>query len=195
MEDEENKGCFLRLYIGASSYQIGTQFPLRNFPLSLDKMESLSLDVGQYAEAVAERLAILHWGAGIDARDMEFVLGGSRAEEERERSSVWVWVLDFNQCGGIEMDERGVEMAAMAFWDNDLYFPCPNMMEEKDMQLWEFFRERYFEISERIVNGEDKEVNDLRRSFLRGWQRSGRGGRRAGFPMLHDHTTEGTAEM
>jgi hypothetical protein len=37
-------------------------------------MEVLDLDVKLYAETTAEALALIHWGAQIDAIDVEFVL-------------------------------------------------------------------------------------------------------------------------
>jgi hypothetical protein len=50
-------------------------FSLRNFCLFLDQIEDLALDPSEYAEAMADALAIMHWSAGIDANDVEFVLG------------------------------------------------------------------------------------------------------------------------
>jgi hypothetical protein len=47
-------------------------------------MDELDLDAKEYAEAIAEGLAILHWGAGVDGREVEFVLG-SRGYVRRER--------------------------------------------------------------------------------------------------------------
>ena len=180
-EDGANRDCLLRIYMGAKSYSAGSEFSLRNFPLSLDKMEELRLDVRQYAEAVAEGLAVLHWGARVNGRDVEFVLGLSRGDEvgaKREggngvkeekgekRRCVWVWVLDFNQCESIEMNERGAEMAVWAFWDNDPYFPRPEMGEGKSGGLWEVFRRCYEEVSGRILEGEEEVVKALPGLFL-----------------------------
>ena len=43
-------------------------------------MEVLNLDVKSYAEAMAEALALMHWGARTDANDVEFVLAPPREE-------------------------------------------------------------------------------------------------------------------
>lgn len=184
-EDEENRDCLLRLYLGTGLPIVGptpslsaspnVQFSLRNFPLCLNKTESLGLDAKPYAEAIAEGIAILHWGAGIDARDVEFVLGSSKLlgkdqygnqdgemeVETRKGNTVWVWVLDFNQCEGIERDESGVELAARAWWDNDPYFPRAGAACGKDEELWECFRGKYEEVGRMILDGESEEVRGL----------------------------------
>lgn len=48
-----------------------------------------------------------------------------------------LWLLDFDCCGAITMDEVGMEIAALAFYRNDPYFPRPGS------QLWDVFSEHY----------------------------------------------------
>lgn len=78
--------CLVRPYLGRR-FRYGQQgpstskfqrFSLRNAPLHIDQMRSLGLDAKAYAETMAEALAIMHWSAGIDANDVEFVLAPPR---------------------------------------------------------------------------------------------------------------------
>lgn len=103
-------------------------FTLRNYNLCLDQMLELNLPVTTFAETMGEALAIIHWGANVDAYDIEFVLGRERAEFESDNSIALhldtedvhfmlphtgidslrrafvnrritrMWVLDFNLC-------------------------------------------------------------------------------------------------
>jgi hypothetical protein len=179
--DKKNRDCLVRIYLGARNhmgqFNTSTTFSLRNFPLSLEKMEVLSLDKLQLASSIAEALATLHWGAKIDARDVEFVLGmaprNGVEEGNIEKRAVRGWVLDFNQCADISMDENGCVKAAEAFWDNDPYYPRPGCSTSSetsnsiqstnsdgtsttagtitDEELWELFQARYLEFSGRIM--------------------------------------------
>ncbi|KAK6212109.1 hypothetical protein QIS74_10063 [Colletotrichum tabaci] len=63
--------------------------------------------------------------------------------------AVQVWLLDFNQVGGITMDEEGVDKAVRGFWDNDPYYPRPAHHEANttEVRLWEMFKEIYLTTS------------------------------------------------
>ena len=77
---EANQDCLVRPYLGRRRYHTRPSrfkaFSLRNYPLHLDQMEEIGLDTDLvlYAEIMAEALAMMHWLAGIDANDVEFVL-------------------------------------------------------------------------------------------------------------------------
>ncbi|KAF1986500.1 NAD(P)-binding protein [Aulographum hederae CBS 113979] len=105
MEDEENEDCLIRIYLGERAaasdleecdVEDGTSRKkkrvrgkvekgcLRNFPLYLDQVEGFLSAAGlegmtmqSLARSMALGLALCHWGAGNDAMDAEFVLGGS----------------------------------------------------------------------------------------------------------------------
>lgn len=82
--DARNRDCLARVYLGLRGLAGGREhsrrgFSLRNFPLTLDKIERLGLDERLLAGVNARALAVLHWEVGTDARDVEFVLGRSRA--------------------------------------------------------------------------------------------------------------------
>ena len=160
-----------RLRPGAKTY-----FGVRNFPLCLDQMEDVGLDTMAFASAMAETLALLHWEAKIDAADIEFVLGGgpclthkplSGFEQLRHLAAdtstdttesgtdgpvTHMWLLDFNQCQTIPMNEIGVDQAVKRFLDNDPYYPRPST-ESADEGLWLHFQQRYIAASRQILDG------------------------------------------
>lgn len=177
---DSNDDCLVRLYLGkrrdrTTRLRPRRFFGLRNFPLCLDQMQELRLDIKGYATAMAEALAIMHWKAKIDAADVEFVLGGAPCLTHKalpgaenftdlpvnhakivpifqlETGATHIWLLDFNQCQPISMDEQGVDQAVKRFFDNDPYYPRPQSPEVKDILLWKAFESRYLEVSEALI--------------------------------------------
>ncbi|KGO77595.1 Protein of unknown function DUF3669, zinc finger protein [Penicillium italicum] len=159
---DPNKDCLVRPYLGRrrtrkphTTSQF-TAFSLRNFPLHIDQFEELGIttsDISQYARAMAETLAIMHWVGEIDGNDIEFVLAPPyRVPFKMESDALGdhsIWVLDFDLCRRMTMDSKGVEQAAAAFWGNDPYYPRPGI--ERDILLWVVFREHYLQISEACI--------------------------------------------
>lgn len=159
LDSEPDRDCLIRLYLGRRRTQRSnttskfTAFSLRNFPLHLDQIDSLGVstsEINQYAQIMAETLAIMHWTSEIDGRDIEFVLAppSKNTPTFEMNSPIFgehsMWVLDFDCCRRMEMNSEGVTQAAAAFWRNDPYYPRP----EKDSSLWSVFRERYLQVSE-----------------------------------------------
>jgi hypothetical protein len=76
--DASNKDCLVRIYLGKRRERPNNLFfQLRNFNLHLDQMEELQLDANEFASAIGEALAVVHWACHIDGNDVEFVLGSS----------------------------------------------------------------------------------------------------------------------
>ncbi|EHY53714.1 hypothetical protein HRR83_003929 [Exophiala dermatitidis] len=153
-KNPKNRDCLVRVYLGSqrTKFQYGI---LRNMPLTLAQMHALNLPLDGFVESMAAALAMMHFGAGIDAHDVEFVLGANPANPNPDNPEVatstrlapehtdsggnrnpnlnftfrdgylQLWVLDFNQCGDITMDETGMDSAVEAYFDNDPYFPRP----------------------------------------------------------------------
>jgi Zinc finger protein len=175
--DPANHDCLIRVYLGrkretrTSGAPRQSWFALRNFKMDLLRLQDLGIDPTSFALSVAAALAGMHWHSNINARDVEFVLGGCPLEthhlkpkvadlEIKEPAStikpdgetgkaVRLWLLDFNQCRKISMDQDGVDEAVDAFYVNDPYYPRPNI----DKGLWDVFREEYLTSSSRIVGG------------------------------------------
>jgi hypothetical protein len=171
----DDDACLVRPYLGrrrrhgreatTSRFQ---RFSLRNVPLHIDQMEALGLDVSSYAETMADTLALMHWGARIDANDVEFVLAPPRgadpppstasasAFQSEYLGSHCMWILDFDCCQPLSMDEAGIEKACVAFFRNDPFYPRPDSGEAADEELWKVFKQRFLEASRRIL-GEGSE--------------------------------------
>ncbi|KAK2612008.1 hypothetical protein QQS21_001973 [Conoideocrella luteorostrata] len=173
----ENKNCLIRIYLGrreTNKNRTNLQnIRLQNFPLHVNEMEHLQLDTSYFAQVMAQTLAILHWKAGVDGNDIEFILGSSPSETEvsqlptpREiqednewslgerfaqhdfgRQSISIWLIDFNQCSTFEDNSTGLKRIVDAFFWNDPYYPQPNSTTDKDQKLWAVFSERYLNIS------------------------------------------------
>ncbi|KAK1998400.1 hypothetical protein LX36DRAFT_634413 [Colletotrichum falcatum] len=185
-DDASNAHCLVRPYLGRRKHRRGSGsdgsgprwlrlYSLRNLPLHADQMESLGLDLESYALAMADTLAFLHWSARVDANDVEFVLarGRPRAASEAEAPGFAsasagfqtaalgphsMWILDFDCCRDMTMDEAGVRRACKSFWRNDPYYPRPGSGHENDQRLWDAFEGRFLEASGRLLEGETEAV-------------------------------------
>lgn len=98
-----------RVYFGKVISEVGKDggpnrfFNSANFPLDVDRYQMIKAldhadecgypDVQEIVFGMGEMLGRLHWRAGYDARDVEFVMGGASF------SGVALFVIDFNQVG------------------------------------------------------------------------------------------------
>ncbi|KAI9761002.1 MAG: hypothetical protein M1840_002156 [Geoglossum simile] len=159
---DTNQDCLIRPYLGRRRIAPGGRgrpsrfqvFSLRNFPLHVDQMEQLGIgaDTNKYAETMAEALAMMHWYGEMDANDVEFVLAPPRNGTRYRLSNVLgdhtMWLLDFDCCRRMSMDEKGVDQAVTAFFRNDPFYPRPYQ------PLWKEFRDRYLQTSSEIISGD-----------------------------------------
>lgn len=182
MRSQSNEHCLIRPYLGRRRYhqseiEASTGGPrrqlralsLRNYPLHLDQMEQLGIDPSGYAVAMADALAFLHWVAKVDGNDVEFVLGQPGHQSDVSSSTRpggiysnnttifgphMMWILDFDLCRDISLDEEGVKKAHKAFWGNDPFFPRPGRDNPADQKLWTIFQDRYIESSAAVLHEE-----------------------------------------
>ena len=179
LAEPANHDCLVRLYLGRRGHRTlkSGEFRLRNFPLEVDDMEILGLDTSLYARVMAHSLAALHWKARVDANDVEFVLGSNPLIARRApvswqqyeelglddckisspkvdlcRSSVAIWLLDYNQCKKFGEDEAGLKLLQKGFYFNDPYYPTPISDHPKDKELWEVFKSSYLYASRILTN-------------------------------------------
>jgi hypothetical protein len=180
-------------------------FSPSNCEMYFDQMIDHELHVSFITETMADALAVLHWRAHVDARGVEFVLGGVPGDDGAsrpaldecwplERPSRWqqgqwshtsstssvidlkgqrtcMWLLGFNQCQKMAMDDDGVNKAVDAYFLNDPYYPrppqglCqlrpgalpdennPTMLLSiyEDEENWYAFRDRYLATSAKLL--------------------------------------------
>ncbi|KAK3689942.1 hypothetical protein B0T22DRAFT_378846 [Podospora appendiculata] len=202
--DPTNVDCLVRVYLGRRR-RIGApappNFALRNYNLHLDQMVDLGLPVVRYAAAMGEALADMHWGANVDAFDVEFVLGGPAADIDTasSRSRVKVadlWLLDFNLCSVFvvekvyEMEglEELVDHLVYAFFANDPYYPHPSRDDGSggrvgvvnvELLVWNAFKEEYLWRSMEIFRSQSRvarsRYGNLPAAFLDGCMEKQRG--------------------
>ena len=174
-------------------------FSLRNFKLHYDQIKAIDLDAHDLAFAMADALAVLHWHTNIDAMDIEFVLGSSPQNDQNDRRRIPIeklmtatlptstfeyvtnsdpnfaervtslWLLDFDACTDISIDEAGVQKACKAFVETDAYYPRPHSSDNSAQQLWISFGNRYITTSKKLL---DKSHQDLPAKFLHGITKS-----------------------
>ncbi|KAI9733648.1 MAG: hypothetical protein M1834_003250 [Cirrosporium novae-zelandiae] len=185
-----NRDCLVRIYLGRTRRQYERPprfFTLRNFILNLDQIQELELDAQDFARRMANALAFLHWTVHSDANDIEFVLGSFPAPSGLCRWIKWddlvklpactstrkyvegfmtrvteFWVLDFNLCNDISMDEKGVAAAVKAFLMNDPYFPRPFPERIEDGYLWETFEDQYLITSSELMDQDPSSTANMR---------------------------------
>ncbi|CEJ82777.1 hypothetical protein VHEMI02825 [[Torrubiella] hemipterigena] len=163
LADDKNKDCLVRLYLGSLNTKPGGPFSLRDFNLHLNDMRKLQLPTAKYADCMAYAMAVLHWEAMVDARGVEFVLGGSRFAFAQIRTTQF-WVIDFDQCQLITLDNEGVDHAIEAAKANDPFLPALGAFRSQSL-VWTVFCVNYLNYSHEIL---DKELWHLPERFLRG---------------------------
>lgn len=176
--DRNNDDCLVRPYLGrrrhVSRPSRFSAFSLRNFPLHADQMEELGLDLAGYARTMAGALAFMHWCARIDAKDVEFVLApgrkpadGANSPELRRGTPFTagqlgqhaLWMLDFDCCRSITLDQDGVGRTVTAFYRNDPFYPLPGRPKNSvDAALWQVFCDHYLATSQKLLADESPEI-------------------------------------
>lgn len=165
--DPENGDCLARVYLGRreSEEEQGRVYDtLRNFPLYLNMLEEMNYDIVGLAQEMGIGLAVLHFEAGVDAMDTEFVLGACTDEERPSGFAdvdappqkiskkpvaglVQMWMLDFDKARRINITNcEQVQGLAVSFLGNDPYFPTPD-----EPHLWERFSWAYTKAGDKIL--------------------------------------------
>ncbi|KAK7985833.1 hypothetical protein PG988_003455 [Apiospora saccharicola] len=180
--DPRSVDCMIRPYLGrrreleSSGRQSKFQsFSLRNHVVSVDQMDDLGITVEmkeQYAVAMAKALAFMHLCVRIDADDVEFVLAPpSTHDETRSENKTCfeshtlghhsLWILDFDRCKPLTLDEEGISLAKKAFFRNDLYFPRPGRAHPEDQRLWKVFKCGFLDASASIIKFDAGAASDV----------------------------------
>jgi hypothetical protein len=121
-----NDDCLARIYLGrrcGANTPLSPNFYLRNFNFCLDQMLDLGFPIREYAAEVAKCLAVVHWGAIIDAYDIEFLLGREEAQKApyttqvTERLRMDVEVLEgMEKHADVEATVERAQTASTRLW-------------------------------------------------------------------------------
>ncbi|KAK3946331.1 hypothetical protein QBC46DRAFT_4114 [Diplogelasinospora grovesii] len=193
-EDPANAACLVRPYFGSRRPEGWAPTTLWNFPLWADAMEQIGLDADVLVCEMALGLAVLHWRAGLEASDVEFVLGTSAikpalptsvdspvaniyAVDLRKRAT-HLYLLDFDKARDFRVDEPEQDLLprlVAGVEGNDPYYPRP----EINRQLWAAFANAYLEASaillrdnlekEHKTPAEEHRVLRLPQKFIDAW--------------------------
>jgi hypothetical protein len=201
-EDPDNKACLVRPYLGQRRGERELSNPalsLQNFPLYLDQIEELELEVEaiQFAEEMAIGLATIHWKACLDGMDMEFVLGSAATNGELptivenfktvapfdipagdvERRQVHLWMLDFDKAEQLCLKKSWkscCDKMVTAVTANDPYFPNPAAMGTLEQKLWDTFERAYLLAASDLLLTQKalpKEASKYPALFLKAWKK------------------------
>ncbi|KAI1453544.1 hypothetical protein F4805DRAFT_461647 [Annulohypoxylon moriforme] len=159
LENTPNKHCLARPYLGKDDGIYTTEkFSLRNFPLYLKSLVRLGIDTVGLAKAMGKAYAMMHWGAGVNGDDVEFVLGTSVIGEPKmedgnsQQRAVRLFLLDFGQCEKFDLFEDREEVyhafkGAMVTGDNQMFIPnC-----HKSPELFAVFKKAYMDAGTAIL--------------------------------------------
>jgi hypothetical protein len=69
-----------------------------------------------------------------------------------------MWILDFDCCRDISLDEAGVQQAGSAFRKTYPFYPRPGRDNDRDQVLWEQFKAHFLETSATILGSQIPEA-------------------------------------
>ncbi|KAI1157557.1 hypothetical protein F5B18DRAFT_669419 [Nemania serpens] len=151
----ENKHCLARIYLGKGTIAMAKEsFTLRNFPLTLDIMSDLGLDMVRFATMIGSAYAIMHWAANVTGDDVEFVLGTSTAAySSTQDRAVHMYLLDFGQCERVFMhdDKEDIFQAfkgSMVLQQNQIYLPHP----KRTTTTYQAWKSAYLSTAREIIH-------------------------------------------
>jgi len=158
---------------------------LRDLPMDLPSMRRFGLDYEELAIEMGQAFAIMHWGTGVDGRNVKFVLGTSVVSDTRgiskgewQARKVELWLLDFGDCSMLDLQGDGIKVqdVYLAFWgamvagENELSIP------HEHEKVFGVFKEAYLRVANMII--EEKSSSSSRKlsgkfdakEFLRGFE-------------------------
>lgn len=178
LNNRENKHCLVRTYLGRENGVINQQrFSLRNFPLYLGSMKRLGLDVAGLANSMGKAYALMHWGAGVNGDDVEFVLGTSETggpgdqDIDFQHRAVGFYLLDFGQCDLVDLSQDPDDVyqafkGAMVTGDNQLFIPH----YKKNPEGFAAFREGYKQAGQTILAEKNLGMKFSMENFMREYE-------------------------
>lgn len=105
---------------------------------------------------------------------LEQVEPGSVYDLSLRQRTTRIWVLDFNLCSRWSLEallkrpEEVINQLVLAFFENDPYYPLPEMESEVDRELWSTFSREYLHKANEILlqDSHYEETQHLPRRFI-----------------------------
>ncbi|KAK1540369.1 hypothetical protein CPAR01_06358 [Colletotrichum paranaense] len=176
----------------------GQFFSLRNFKLHANQIKDLEMKPADLYLGMAHDLGVMHWVAKIDGNDVEFVIGSFPVAEQVVRTDyrlvdilalkpmtsthellthklpdfgrrvTSLWMIDFDDCHDITMDDAGIDKAVKAFIETNHYCPRPNSGGDYIETMWKDFSSMYLSFSSTIMTklGKKNELGNLPAKFV-----------------------------
>lgn len=156
LADTENEHCLIRPLLGLnrSDYdQSASALPalhdeetsLRDFPAYFCQLESYLSPhwLRHLVKQIAVSYAVMHWGAGLDGRGVEMLLGMTRSGKAN------LCLVDFEGTGDVASWSRDeIEYRLVpAVHGSDAYIPRPSVSPE----MWELFEDTYCDIAYDLI--------------------------------------------
>jgi Zinc finger protein len=166
--------CLLRVYLRRNAWRTLRSSVHRpsNVCVMGEDLRALGIDARQVVSKMADTLAVVFWGAGMDGRGVEFVIAPPRTDEEgniAEAIEYWespvlgsctLWVVDFDECRPMCMCEKGIEQGVEAFLRNAPYFPSLVQDQGDDDGLGKFYISQFKGSSHRILEAKGRWLKD-----------------------------------
>ncbi len=173
-----NKHCLARTYLGRTNWKLTEHnFSLRNFPLCLQPMEDLGLDVVNLAASMGKAFAIMHWGGGVNGDDVEFVLGTSEIQGpgagalDFQQRAVGFYLLDFGQCETVDLSKEPDQVyqefkGAMVTGDNQYFIPH----YDRSRKLFTVFKEGYMTAGQAVLKDKGLDTKFSMEDFMKEYE-------------------------
>ncbi|KAJ3520634.1 hypothetical protein NM208_g13633 [Fusarium decemcellulare] len=145
----ENRHCLVRPCLGMVNISRSAhEFSLRNFDLSVRDMESLGMRVDDFARAIGEAFALLHYRSELSGGGVQFALGTSQTNEGSHKT-IDLYLLGFGKCAPcVENDHDdnicNILRRGMLTGETQRFIPSP-----QSPRLFGIFKAAYLERGER----------------------------------------------
>lgn len=183
--DPSNRDCLARVYLGRrrpKKAPLAPNFTLRNFNLCLDQMVDLDLPVNDYASAIGEALAVIHWQANVDGYDIEFVLASERRLSYTQDRATLLGLTpqalaalpphtDMDSLMSANFCKRTIRIWVLDFnlcsrWENQIGWEHPDALIEQLVTAF-FENDPYYPLPMADGDIEQKLWAEFRESYLR----------------------------
>ncbi|KAK0633618.1 hypothetical protein B0T14DRAFT_561205 [Immersiella caudata] len=141
LSSQGNEHYLVRPYLGRNRPRpVGKGVSVRNFPVYLEDVKKVGVDVGSLARELGKGYGAMHWGVGVNGDDVEFVFCTTLLQPDDASDPIRttrIWLLDFGKC------------------------------DVRNGSLWKHFSEGYMQVAETIIHVKGLSNRFSAQDFLR----------------------------